>query len=259
MTQVAVREEMSITPREVLSIAREQAKVLIEVVHEQGLYTEIGRGPTAKKYLLAEAWQTICTFNNAHPVTEWVKAIEHNGETVAWQARVELYKDGQIISSGEMVCGLEEFPCRGKEGFAKERAAQSAAQTWAMAKAARMKFAWVAVLGGYAPTPAEEMIVDPPQAMPPDMEASVKGYTAQGTEDNMCPIHNQEWFQSANMRKMGRPMAHPVASSNTWCTRDEVMEAQEQQEQESNNNTALFPQDNNDPLPEEQSEDLGLF
>ena len=156
-------EQVGLNPTLVVQEARHQATVLMDVVEQQKLYVTIGR----KKHLVAEAWQTICAFNNANPITEWVKPIEEDGVIKAWQARVVLYQHGKAISSGEMVCGLEEFPCRGKDGFAKHRAAQSAAMTWAMAKAARMKFAWVAVLGGYAPTPAEEILGSPVEEQSP--------------------------------------------------------------------------------------------
>jgi len=62
-----------------------------------------------------------------------------------------------------MPCGYDDFPCRGKSGVAKMRACKSTAQTWAGAKAARTKYAWIVTLAGYSPTPAEEMVVHQPK------------------------------------------------------------------------------------------------
>ena len=79
---------------------------------------------------------------------------------------MNIVKNGEVIATGIMACGFDDFPCRGKQGTGKHRAAMSAAQTWAGAKAARMKYAWVVTLAGYAATPAEEMQQDGPQ--PPE-------------------------------------------------------------------------------------------
>ena len=103
--EIAVREEQGLVPSEVVAGATAQAKVLMDIVEQQSLYVTIGK----KKHLVAEAWQVICAFNQANPITEWMKPIEENDTIVAWQARVVLYKHGEAISSGEMICGLEEY------------------------------------------------------------------------------------------------------------------------------------------------------
>jgi hypothetical protein len=70
-------------------------------------------------------------------------------------------KNGEVISTGEMPCGFDDFPSKGKTGIAQHRACVSAAETWAIAKAGRDKYAWVVTLAGYAPTPANEMMPEP--------------------------------------------------------------------------------------------------
>ena len=79
---------------------------------------------------------------------------DDHGLTTGYIAKVNITKDGAVVASGIMPCGFDDFPCRGKDGTAKHKAAMSAAQTWAGAKAARMRYAWVAVLAGFEPTPA---------------------------------------------------------------------------------------------------------
>lgn len=158
MTSLAERPTETVIaplrPTETVSIATDIANALSDVVEQQELYTEIGK----KKHLNAEAWETVIALDMAEPIIEWTKPIEVNGEVVAYKARATIVKNGTVVAAGEMICGLEEFPCQGKKGFGKHRAGMSAAQTWAVAKAARTKYAWVVTLAGYAPTPSEEMV-----------------------------------------------------------------------------------------------------
>lgn len=166
-----------ITPAEIIDLATEQANVLMDIVEKQKLYIQIEK----KNYLYAEAWETIGAFNRTHAITRSVRPIERDGVLVAYEAQVELVKDGQVIGGAIMSCGLDEFPCRGKEGEAKHKAAKSAAQTWATSKAYRMNFSYVAVLAGFQPTPAEEMIVDNKQGKTKTKKQNTLG---------ICPLHN---------------------------------------------------------------------
>ena len=140
-------------PREVIKRATEQANALMEIVEQKNLYKAI----EGKKYLVVDGWETIGAFNRVHALTDEVQPIMEGDQTIAYEAKVSLWQDGIRIGSAIMSCGLDEFPCRGKEGQAKHKAAKSAAQTWATSKAYRMNFSWVAVLAGFEPTPAEEM------------------------------------------------------------------------------------------------------
>ena len=142
------------TPREVVEGATDQAEVLMDIVEQRKLYYPI----SGKKYLEYDAWAVIGAFNNAHPITDWVKLLEDgDGYPVGYNARVSILKNGEIIASAEMPCGFDDFPCRGKSGTAAHKAAMSAAQTWAASKAYRMKFSWVSVLAGFEATTADEM------------------------------------------------------------------------------------------------------
>lgn len=180
------------SPQEVMAQATEQANALIEVVEKQHLYQKIG----TKRYLEAEAWETILAYNQANPVPEWVRPMtDQEGHVTGYIARVNIIKKGQVIAAGEMPCGFDDFPCRGKEGTAKHKAAMSAAQTWALSKAARMKYAWVVVLAGFQPTPAEEVVQDEGPAVAPERRPGatparvVRGFDP--TDKDMGAILNQ--------------------------------------------------------------------
>ncbi len=182
------------SPKDVVKMAQAQADSLMTIVEEKNLYVEIGD----KKHLLAEAWETIGAFNNVHAVPDYVRPFLQGEETVGYEAKVNLMKQGEIVGSGIMTCGFEEFPCRGKEGIAKHRAAMSSAQTWATSKAYRLNFAWVVVLAGYSGTPADEM--------GDDAQSS-------GGGQYWCEAHQAKWFKKGKMKGY----AHPLGDNEPWC------------------------------------------
>ncbi len=151
-------QEVTLSPQEIVQIATEQANALMDIVEKKKLYVLIEK----KKYLYYEAWETIGQFNGVKAIPDWVNPIkDQQEETIGYTAKVDLLdKCGRLVGSGIMPCYFDEFPCRGKEGSGKHKAAMSAAQTFAGSKAYRMNFAYIAVLGGYEPTPAEEMITE---------------------------------------------------------------------------------------------------
>ena len=147
---------IALSPKEVLAAAKEQAEALMELVSQKHLSTRMGKG----EHLHAEAWITIAAFNSIVAKTKWVKP-EHDrdGAITGYEAEVELihYPTGEIRGGAIMSCGLDAFPCQSKRGTEKDKAAKSAAQTWAAAKAIRMTLSYVPVLAGYSPVPYEEM------------------------------------------------------------------------------------------------------
>ena len=194
---LAVRAQDNMLPAQVIEQAKAQADALMEIVESKGLYQDIA----GKKYLEAEAWETILAFNKAHPLTRSCTPILEDGKVIGYIAQVDIMKDGEVISSGIMPCGFDELPCRGKEGMAKHKAAMSAAQTWALSKAARMKFAWVVVLAGYSPTPAAEMVSE-----------SVEGQVIV-SPGLFCQEHKTEWFKRGKMTHF----AHKIDGTENWC------------------------------------------
>ena len=176
----------------------EWATALMAVVEEKKLYKMVGD----KKYLYAEAWQLICHFAQVSPRMGQPRPVHMDGELVAWEVPLDLVdRNGMVVGGAVASCGLDAFPTRGKEGWDKHRAAQSSAGTWALSKAARLKYSVVAVLAGYASTPAEEMT--------PSHDAQAK------EPERICPIHNVAYFKSKNMRSYAHK--YEVNGEEKWC------------------------------------------
>lgn len=210
-----VRAERALAPYEdpkaVRDRAKAQADVLMEIVTDRKLYAVI----QGKKYLEAEAWQTILAFDNACPITEYATPmLDKEGEVIGYTAKVNITKNGEVVASGIMSCGFEEFPCQGRKGIAQHRAAMSAAATWAGAKAARMRYAWVAVLAGFEPTPAAEM----------ERGNEAPAQRPEQLGDYWCKEHNTAWFLRGKMKSY----AHPRGQGEQWCYKPETAVAQEQ-------------------------------
>lgn len=111
-----------------------------------------------EQYLEFEDWQTIARFFNLTVGTDWTKRLD-NG----YEARAVVYdQNGTVIGSAESSC-LRDEPkwntrkTKNGDEPVPEFQLRSMAQTRACAKALRNCLAWVAVLAGYKPTPAEEM------------------------------------------------------------------------------------------------------
>jgi hypothetical protein len=195
------------SPNEIIVNARAQATALMDVVEKKKLYALIGQGDKAKKYLEYEAWQLIGAFNSAFANTEYVRPLYESPasaaageiddlvtgdgsgsasrEILAYEAKVNIVKHGEVLASAVMVCGMDSFPTKGRTGIDKDRAAMSAAQTWAASKAYRMVYSYIAVLADYEPTPAAEMTEE---AVPES-----RTYTTQPVRPVMVEPHPSEF------------------------------------------------------------------
>lgn len=216
---------------DVIARATEWANALMDVVEKQKLYAIIN----GKKHLEAEAWELIMAFDQAAPVVDWVeKMLDQGGETMGYLAKVSIVKGEGLKASAIMPCGFDDFPCRGKQGTAQVKAAMSAAQTWAMAKACRLCYSPVAVLAGYSPTPAEEMLhgsappVPQPNApaktpsraaQPPSRPAAPAGpptATRPATVKlGVCEEHGRSWG-----RMPDGSVRHPMDAGQPWHIQD---------------------------------------
>lgn len=127
------------------------ARLLKEVVSKAGLSKRLGG---RKEHLEYEAWATIARWFNCTPITEWTKPIKDGEKIIGWEARVNVVNEhGRIIGTSEGMCMSDEQNWRGKPTYAL----RSMSQTRTAGKALRSLFAHIAVLAGYAATPAEEM------------------------------------------------------------------------------------------------------
>ena len=205
-------------PKEVIVQAKEWATELMQIVEERKLYQVIGQ----KRHIYAEGWQIVTTFDRAHAVPDRVTPMhDAAGEVNGYEAKVNLMKDGQVVGAGIMSCGFDEYPCKGKSGTAKHRAAMSAAETWATAKAARLNYSWVVELAGFSPTPAEEMRdergeTEQGQAAPSQQQNGQHAWMVQ------CPEHKVNWFKTANMPSHAHK---PTEDGGKWCNRDPMISA----------------------------------
>ncbi|MDA2921676.1 hypothetical protein MYX07_00230 [Patescibacteria group bacterium AH-259-L07] len=139
-------------PEKLVERATKMANALAPIIDKQKLYIQIGN----KKYVMAEGWTTMLAMLGVFPEVEWTKKIER-GEEIVYEARVILKTmNGDIVSAAESMCSSKEKNWQGRDEFA----IRSMAQTRATGKAARLPFAWIMALGGYAGTPAEEMNTD---------------------------------------------------------------------------------------------------
>ena len=142
------------SPDEVLEEATRAAKALHDVIESKRSRLVLN----GKTYLQFEDWQTLGRFYGVTAVcrvTKYVQFGEDEFMTRGFEATAEalLVGTNQIISSAEAICLDDESNWNGKPLFQLK----SMAQTRACAKALRNILAWVVVLAGYAPTPAEEM------------------------------------------------------------------------------------------------------
>lgn len=195
---VGEQNQIVLTPDEVVSGATAQAKLLMDIVEKAKCYQQIGN----KKYLQVEAWETIGAFNRTHAETEHIAPIFDEGDEerkgiIGYQAHVQLWKDGNVVGGAIMPCYFTDNCCKGKAGDAKHKACMSAAQTFATSKAYRMNYSYVAILAGFQPTPAEEMVED----------------NQPETKEHWCEQHKTEFFKKGNMKGY----AHPIGDTGEWC------------------------------------------
>jgi hypothetical protein len=86
------------------------------------------------------------------------------------------------------------------------------AQTRAGAKAFRNRLAWVVVLAGYRPTPAEEMT------------ENTINQNGTGPSEHWCKIHNTPFFKRGKMKDYAHPVKVDGKDTGKWCNEPEPEE-----------------------------------
>ena len=107
-----------------------------------------------KQYPKIEWWTSVSASLGLFPGVLYSKRLDRDGE-IAYEAKVEVYRNGQIIASGEAMCSNREDRWRN----ADEYAIKSMSITRASGKAYRIPLSFLAVMAGLEVTPAEEMPV----------------------------------------------------------------------------------------------------
>src|SRR3989339_368873 len=136
-------------PDQVLEFAHKAAMALMQVIASKPKKTVI-RG---EQYLCFEDFQTLGRFYGVTAGIEWCKTTTNEKRAFGYEARSVAYHAGVVISAAEASCFRDEPNWQDKPSFQLK----SMAQTRAAAKALRNVLAWGAVLGGFKPTPFEEV------------------------------------------------------------------------------------------------------
>lgn len=153
MTETLARIEKSdvasnLPPREILAAGTEMAQALQSVINGKKNPVRFG----GEQYLELEDWLTLSKFFDYEVLTGEVIQVTILG-VEGFKAIAKVFRKGELVGGAEAFCMRDEPNWKGKPTFQLA----SMAQTRAAAKALRNKLAWVAVLAGYRPTPAEEM------------------------------------------------------------------------------------------------------
>jgi hypothetical protein len=140
---------MTRAPEIVLQEAAKAAQALRDVIESKPTKCVIN----SKTFLQFEDWQTLGRFYGVTVAARCTNYIEQ-GRVRGYECHAEAIRaDGQVISAAQAMCMDDESKWSDKPLFQL----RSMAQTRAQAKALRNVLAWVVVMAGYAPTPAEEM------------------------------------------------------------------------------------------------------
>lgn len=151
-------------PEQVLAEAAKAAKALRDLVESKPKKVVLN----GKTFLQYEDWLTVARFYGVTVAARATNFVER-GRVQGYECHAEaiLVSTGQVIGAGQAECLDDEpnwnmravYQDGRKVGEQKVPLFQlrSMAQTRAQAKALRSILAWVVVLAGYAPTPAEEM------------------------------------------------------------------------------------------------------
>ncbi len=109
-----------------------------------------------KVYPRIEWWASVSASLGLFPRVLYSRRLEREGE-IAYEAKVEIHRNGLVISSGEAMCSNRELRWQS----ADEYAIKSMAITRASGKSYRIPLSFLAVMAGLEVTPAEEMPADP--------------------------------------------------------------------------------------------------
>lgn len=140
---------MPFQPAEVVEQATIAAQTLKKVLESKTKKVLI----SGEQYLEFEDWQTLARFYGYTVGSTEATEIWREGKLLGFSARAVVYQNGLIASQAEASCMRDEANWKARPEFMLK----SMAQTRACAKALRNVLAWVAVLAGYRPTPAEEI------------------------------------------------------------------------------------------------------
>ncbi len=142
-----------------------------------------------RNYPKIEWWSSVSSSLGIFPRVLYSKRLDRDDE-IAYEAKVEVHRNGQIIASGEAMCSNREDRWRN----ADEYAIKSMSITRASGKAYRIPLSFLAVMAGLEVTPAEEMPTET-AAPPPNNDRYDESKSG-----HVIPPRNQE--QPATLRQL---------------------------------------------------------
>ena len=110
-----------------------------------------------KQYPKIEWWTTVSASLGLFPQVLFAQRLDRDDE-IAYEAKVAVYRQNQIVASGEAMCSSKEE----RWSHADEYAIKSMAITRASGKAYRIPLSFLAVMAGLEATTAEEIPVAEP-------------------------------------------------------------------------------------------------
>ena len=214
---------ITLAPETVLENAKTAAKALVTVLSQKKKPVIMN----GEQYLEFEDWQTCGQFYGYSVKTYGAEPVEIDGVKGA-KAYADLinFNTGLVVSGAEAYCMRDEdkwntrpkyeWQGEGKDARRVKVADEpvpwfqlaSMAQTRAGAKAFRNRLAWVVVLAGYKPTPAEEMTEG-------TVSEAVQERRTVDKSEHFCTTHNVNFFKKGRMKEY----AHPIDGTEPqqWC------------------------------------------
>ena len=158
VTDVEVRPVQSNVDNHTALFSQDPEKAYREAQRLVNVVASMCTGPgylvniRGKQYPKIEWWTSVSASLGLFPRVLYSKRLDREDE-IAYEAKVEVHRNGQIIASGEAMCSNREERWRN----ADEYAIKSMAITRASGKSYRIPLSFLAVMAGLEVTPAEEM------------------------------------------------------------------------------------------------------
>ena len=144
-----------------------------------------------KNYPKVEWWTTVGASLGLFPVVIWSKRLSREDE-IAYESRVEVHRQGKLITAGEALCSSAEKSWANRD----EYAIKSMSITRATGKAYRIGLSMIAVMSGLEGTPAEEIPMEgfsnPPQQ--PKTRNTPKSNTNTPPTKDRAPEGEKKWL-----------------------------------------------------------------
>lgn len=135
-------------PEQAFSEAQRIVNVVARRCTGPGYLVQIG----PKTYPTVSWWTVVGASLGLFARVVYARRLDRDDE-IAYESRVEIHKDGNVIASGEAMCSSKEA----RWAHADEYAIKSMSSTRSAGKCFRLALSFIAILAGLEATPAEEI------------------------------------------------------------------------------------------------------